>query len=423
MGFFLNNYDDAMSFINGFSKQGSPIKDLSRFADLTNKLGNPQKNLKFIHVAGTNGKGSTVRFCASALIEAGYKVGEFTSPFIIEYTDRIRINNKDIPKNCVANFAQIVAETIKDNKEYSQFEITTAIAFLYFNQENCDVICLETGIGGLVDSTNIVENTIVSIITSISYDHTRILGNTIEEIATQKAGIIKPNSNVILSVDNVAEVEKIVSKTAKDKKSEFFVPDINSLSIVKSDMLGSEFSYKNEEYTLKMIGKHQIYNAMSAIEALNILSSYGFEISTSAIKKGLANATVCARAEIVSENPLVIIDGAHNPSGAKTLADMLLQANQKQVVMIVGMLAEKNAEDSIAEFSKVANTPICVDTFHPGAIKSYELAEIFKRHGKYAKIAVDIQDAIRQAYETCGTNGTIVICGSLYLASELRKYL
>lgn len=420
----MDNYSDARTFINGFTKHGSPVTDLSRFAGLMNLLGNPQDKLKFIHIAGTNGKGSTVRFCAASLSSAGYKVGEFTSPFIVDYTDRIRINEKNIPHNKIVKYAEIIEAAVGDNKDFSQFEITTAIAFLHFLAEKCEIVCLETGIGGLVDSTNVVKNTLVSVITSISYDHTKILGDTIGEIAAQKAGIIKPDSNVILSVDNPNEVVEIVSKKAAENNCSFIMPDVKALMVKKCDILGSEFTYKGENYTLKMAGRHQINNAISAIEAMAVMNNCSFNIPAAAIVKGLSSAAVCARAEVITEKPLLLIDGAHNPSGAKSLSNLIKDlVRQFPVVMVVGMLAEKNVETSVAEFSSVVDTAICVDAFHPNAMKGSDLAEIFKTNGKIAIFEDNIQHAIEKAKSLAGESGAVIICGSLYLASEARKFV
>ncbi len=420
----MYNYENAMAFISGFTKHGKPVTDLSRFEGLMNSLGNPQDKLKFVHFAGTNGKGSTVRFCAASLIEAGYKVGEFTSPFITDYTDRIRICNINISKESVAEYAQAIEKVIGDNRSFSQFEITAAIAFMYFFNEKCDIICLETGVGGLLDCTNIIKNTLISVITSISFDHTKLLGDTLDKIAGQKAGIIKPNSNVVLSADNLDEVISIVSRQAENKYSSFVIPNTSNLEVIKCDISGSKFIYDSEEYNIKMAGRHQISNALSAVEAMRILNINGFYIPKSAVRKGLSGAFVSARAEIISQKPLIMIDGAHNPSGAKSLAGILrTMVTQKPIIMIVGMLAEKNVASSVSEFCTAADKVICVDDFLPGAIDSGELADLFHVNGKSSVIAADIKAAVNQAELMAGDNGAVVICGSLYLASEVRKYI
>lgn len=415
--------NEAMEFINRFTKHGAPVTDLTRFRSLMERLGNPQNKLKFIHVAGTNGKGSTVRFCAQALAAAGYKTGEFTSPFIVEYADRIRINGKNIPYEAIAKYAQIVQTAAGDSPDYSQFEITNAIAFLYYLDEKCDVVVLETGIGGLLDSTNIVETTLVSVITSIDYDHTRILGDTLEAIALHKAGIIKPGVPAVLSCENPASAERVVRDGALKAGSRILLPDLESLAVEECGLSGSRFLYKGNRYTLQMPGRHQIINALSAIEALELLHDCGFSIPLSAVQKGLREAAVCARAEVVSQNPLRMIDGAHNPSGARALAALLKSLPKKGVVLVVGMLAEKNAALAVKELAAVCDTAVCVDDFHPAALQSAALSAFFEACGVPAVCAGNTLEALRKADELAGGDGAVIFCGSLYLAAEARQYL
>ncbi|MDE5937154.1 MAG: bifunctional tetrahydrofolate synthase/dihydrofolate synthase, partial [Ruminococcus sp.] len=217
------NFNECMEFVNSFSKSGKPVTDLSRARELMRLVGNPEKRLDFIHVAGTNGKGSTVEYISNALIYSGYKVGQFTSPFVLHYTDRIRINGKEIDEKSFCKICEFVKERI-DNQPYSQFEITMAIAMWWFDMEVCDIVVLEAGIGGLLDCTNIIQSPVLSVITSISLDHTAILGDTIEKIAVQKAGIIKENSAVVLSVDNKKSVVDVVKNKAHEKNCGFIMP-------------------------------------------------------------------------------------------------------------------------------------------------------------------------------------------------------
>ena len=416
--------ENALSFINRFTKTGSPVKDLSRFQGLMDALGNPQDKLKFIHIAGTNGKGSTVRFCAQALAESGYKTGEFTSPYITQYADRIRINGCNIPYEDIARLSEKVKCAVNEDISYSQFEITNAIAFLYYLEQGCDLVVLETGIGGLLDSTNVVKNTLVSVITSIDYDHTRILGNTLEEIAAHKAGIIKPGAPVVLAADNPEAAVQIVAQKAEQQHSLLSIPDTTQLTVEKCDLSGSVFSYKGEPYTLKMPGQHQIMNALSAIETLNLLEEQGLTIPLKAIKRAFAHASVCARAEVLSRNPLLMIDGAHNPSGAHSLAALIASVPEMQpVVLVAGMLAEKNVRSAVKELSSVCDLAICVDDFHPGAIPCTELAELFQIFGVQALPAESVSAAFVKARTVAGEQGAIILCGSLYLAAQARKIL
>ncbi|MDE5947146.1 MAG: bifunctional tetrahydrofolate synthase/dihydrofolate synthase, partial [Oscillospiraceae bacterium] len=219
----FNNFDDCIDFISSYSCLGAKVSDLSRAEDLMKKIGNPEKDLKFIHIAGTNGKGSTLEYIANALELSGYKTGKFTSPYVTHYTDRIRINLREIDEKSLCDICGFVSEKVV-SREYSQFEINMAIAFLWYKKEKCDIVVLETGIGGLLDSTNVIPSPLLSVITSVSLDHTSILGNTVEEIALQKSGIIKENSAVILSADNFETTAEIVKNKASSKRSVFIQP-------------------------------------------------------------------------------------------------------------------------------------------------------------------------------------------------------
>ena len=304
-------FDMAMSFINSVDRLGKPVSDLNRMVALLSLLGDPQNSLKCIHIAGTNGKGSVAQMCSEILTYAGYRVGLFTSPYIVEYSDRIKFNGENIKPDCLCNMVELI-KTVVDKLEYkndfSQFEMSTAIAFLYFKSMRCDIVVLETGIGGELDSTNVINNPIVSIITSISHDHNAILGNTIEEISVQKAGIIKNNCPCILSANNQKEVVDVIKKACDNKKAKLVIPDFNTVHILNSGIMGSEISYKANIYKIKMSGEHQVINALSVIEAMEFVKQNGFAITYNDIYNGIKRAKVYARGEILSQEPLIILD-------------------------------------------------------------------------------------------------------------------
>ena len=419
------NFNEAMYFINGFTKTGKPVKDLNRIAALLDLLGSPQDSLKFIHIAGTNGKGSVAQMCSNTLINAGYKTGLFTSPFIVEYSDRIRINNEIISKENLCKYSFMVHEVI-DKLEYkesfSQFEISTAIAFLYFESEKCDVVVLEAGIGGRYDCTNVIESPLVSIITSISYDHTKILGETIEEITAQKAGIIKPECPCVVSAYNPQKVYKVVNKFAKFAKSKVTVPDIESLKVVKSSLFDNEFVYKEETFETKMIGFHQIINALSVIEAMNIVKERLPFIKPINIAYGIASATVMARDEVICEKPLILLDGAHNPDGMKALAQVVSKAKYSRCYFIVGMIRDKNVKACVSNIIPLADEIICVDGFFRSALSSEELATVIRSCGKQEVTTMSMKSCKEILEEIVKPDDMVVICGSLYLASQIRGY-
>ncbi len=315
------NFNEAMEFINSFSRSGKKVEDLSRIKQLLDKIGNPQDSLKFIHIAGTNGKGSVLEYCSEILIEAGYKTGQFTSPFMECYCDRIRINRKNISEEELAEICSSFADFA--DAPFSQFEISLAVAFLYFKRHKCDIVCLETGLGGRLDATNIIKNPIVSIITSVSLDHMQVLGETVEEIAKQKAGIIKPGCPCILSAQNKQSVEEIVRKNAEENKSPLIIPDSEKIEILMEELSGTEFVYKGEKYRINMPGFHQVLNAVTALEAVNIIRTRGFELDNKSIYTGLGQALVVSRIEVVNKEPEIIIDGGHNEAGIDSLINVL----------------------------------------------------------------------------------------------------
>lgn len=407
---------NSMEFINSFSKSGERVTDLSRISELLNALGNPHNILKIVHIAGTNGKGSTLEFCSQAVINSGYRVGQFTSPYIRCYEDRIRINGINIPTQTLDRICDSVRHVVKSNA-YSQFEITLAIAFLYFVEENCDIVFLETGIGGLLDATNVIENPLVSVITSISYDHVDILGNTLKEITAHKAGIIKQSCPTIVSVDNDKEALESIIQVANEKESQLTIVNSSDISILECGYKGSMFEYKSKRYNLRMLGKHQIYNACTAIEVLGLLNKHGFSISDSAIKRAFEIVQVGARLEITSKNPLVIVDGGHNESGILALTDMIKRLDKHPVIAVVGMINSKNYIEACEILSKTIDIIICVDGFIDSNVKAIQLVEYFSKHENYSMhYREGFEFAKRLAVEH---DGMVLVCGSLYLSSAI----
>ena len=408
-------YNQAISYINSFTKSGAAVKDLSRIAALMQLLGNPQDKLKFVHIAGTNGKGSTLELSSQSLINAGYKTGQFTSPFILCYEDRIRINSENIPQEQVARICERVAQKA-NGMAYSQFEITFAIAILYFAEEKCDIVFLETGIGGLLDATNLINAPLASVITSISYDHIAILGSSLEEIAMQKAGIIKPSSPVILSADNSSNVVEVIHLESEKLNSKFIVPDLNEYN-----GNASSFRYKSEQYTLKMVGLHQHFNALTVLELLEILKKSGFErISTENVKKAFSSVQVGLRAELINEH--IIIDGAHNTGGIAALADVIKNLGKKPVIAVTGMLKTKDYSSAISLVEQMSDIVICVDGFDKDNVEAKKLSEMLKKTEKSNKFSMSFSDGFafaEQIYKNMG--GIVLICGSIYLASMIKK--
>ena len=407
-------YTECIDFINSFTKSGKPQNKLDRFENLAEKLGNPHKDIKFIHVAGTNGKGSVCEYISNALVNNGFKVGKFTSPFIIDLTERIQINNANISHTDLAELCDIVKKAIDSDKaqDYSQFEIFTAAAFLYFRNENVDYVVLETGIGGLLDCTNIVTPEI-SVITSIDFDHTNILGSTISEIAAHKAGIIKPNRPVFSAPFQHEDAVSVLTETARLNNSRLVFADGNELTIHKNSIYGTEFSYKGSLYRTKMGGKHQPINASLAIEVLEFM-----KIPEKCISKSLENSQLLARLEVLDADIPIIADGGHNPSGTLMACDLIKEAYLSPV-LICGMLSTKDFEATLINLLRIAKHAIFVDSFSALAVNSKALARFAEGHGVKAYICENEKDSVKKAMELYNSEkdvDSILICGSLYLA-------
>lgn len=407
---------ETMGFINSYTKSGGRITDLSRAKGLMDRIGNPEKRLKFVHIAGTNGKGSTLEYISNALIFSGYKTGQFTSPYITHYEDRIRINGNDIDEKSLCEIAEIVRSKVGD-EPYSQFEITMAIAFLWYEREGCDIVVLETGIGGLLDSTNVIPPPLLSVITSISLDHTAILGDTVEKIASQKAGIIKSGSAVVLSEDNPESVVAIVKETAERVNAEFI--QLEPCRPYGDGGLFAPFIYRGVTLTPGMPGVHQKYNAVTAITACLHLRSKGFEISDGSIIHSIENTQVKARVQYINGEPPVIVDGGHNPAGVNMLALMLmyLSTRGKKIYTVMGMVDSKDYVECVKMIARLSDHCFAVDGFAPNSVAAETIADIASFYT--SSETGDLSECVSKAKALARENGGIaVICGSLYLASE-----
>lgn len=411
------NIQEAMNFIGSYSKSGKPVTDLSRARELMERVGNPEKSMKFVHVAGTNGKGSVVEYISNALIYSGYKTGQFTSPFVLRYTDRIRINGEEISEKSLCEIAEFVRERVAD-REYSQFEITMAIALLWFQREDCDIVVLEAGIGGLLDCTNVIPPPLVSVITSISLDHTAILGDTIEKIARQKAGIIKKNSAIILSMDNKHNVKYLVEQAAKEKNAEFIMPEYQDFKYFAMESGGNPFIYKKEKFKTAMLGFHQPMNAVTAIETCRYIMKKGVTVPEYAIKKSVETTQVKARCQYIDGNPPVIVDGGHNPAGINQLFHVL-DGIDKKIYAVMGMIDSKDYPQCVRDIARCSKVMFTVDGFAPNAVSADKLAEISRTADTHTGAYHSLNEAVAKAEEyALLNNGLVVVCGSLYLASQ-----
>lgn len=401
-------YNEILKYIHSlgaFSHEAS----LDRITNLCNKLGNPQNKFKSIHVAGTNGKGSVCAFVSSALKESGLKVGTFVSPYITDFCERIQIGGEYIGRDDLCRLSQQVIDTKVD---LTEFEFITAVGFLYFAENKIDVAVLETGLGGRFDATNVIEKPILSVITKIGLDHTTVLGDTIEAIAKEKCGIIK-GDNVITTAYQQSNVLNIIKEYAKNVKT----PDISKIKNVNSSVLGNSFTYNDIYYETSLGGEYQIENALVAIE---VLKNCGLNISETNIQRGLKNAFIPARLEVVSKQPLVVIDGAHNPDGADVLCVALKE--YKNVTAVIGVMADKNYREVLAKTLPLCENVICVKPNVPRALSADELALVAKKYCNNVFVSDTVCDGLNVAFQKSDGKPMFVF-GSLYLASEIRPLI
>ena len=414
-------YESALEYIHSVVWLGSR-PGLSRTEELLAKLGNPERDMKFIHVAGTNGKGSTCSMLDSVLREAGYKVGLYTSPYIVRFNERMQINGEPISDSELAELVEIIkpiAEGMEDKP--TEFEIITALAFLYFKRNACDVVVLEVGMGGRLDSTNVIESPLVSVITGIALDHTGVLGTTVKEIAFEKAGIIKKGCPVVYGGRDDDAFE-VISAKAKECGSEFRRTKLETLKINKLGIDGSDFDYSFYiNVKLSLLGAYQSENAATVLETVRFLNESGFVIRVPHIFSGLKKARWRARFELLNREPAVIFDGSHNIQGVIAAANSIkgFFGNQR-IALLMGVLADKDYSDMVDILSPLAERVFTVTPDSPRALASEKLAEEFSKRGLDAQGFVNVDDGVRSAFEYAKEkNIPLVMLGSLYMYGEV----
>lgn len=399
-----------------------------RIKKFLEKLGSPHKNLKVIHVAGTNGKGSTVNFIKDVLKE-DYKVGSFVSPHLITYCDRIKIGDAEISQADFAEIGQFIIEKEKDIvEEYGDlnlFEFLTIMAIIYFERENVDLAILEVGMGGRADSTNIFTSRekLISLITSISMDHMEYLGDTIEEIADAKAGIIQ-EGGLVVTTNRDPKILGVIEKEAKEKSAELFYTKDLASEILKSDLKGIDFKVKLdevEEFNLTQIGDYQVENAIGAIYALYLLNKRGIlKISMEDIKERIKRSTWKGRMEIVSRDPLIILDGAHNFDGIKRLVESLDNFKFKKLHLIMSILADKEHKKMLEEIASYTDEVVFVNLDYKRGTSPDELSSEASEYGLKGQV-MTIDEALAYYKKSYQEGDLILITGSLYFVSEARS--
>ncbi len=415
------NYTQALDYIHGiswtFCKPG-----LDRIGELCEKLGHPERELQFIHVAGTNGKGSFCSMTASILKAAGYKTGLYTSPFIRVFNERMQINGENIADDELAEITALVkpfADSMADKP--TEFELITAIAFAYFRRHNCDVVVLETGMGGRLDSTNIIENALLSVITGIALDHTAFLGDTVEAIAAEKAGIIKDGRPVLFGGEDETAAA-VIANTAKQRDAAFYRTDYTRLTNINATLNGTTFDYKNrKDVLIRLLGLYQPKNAALVLDAVDILRKNGLEIPETAVLEGLKRAVWHARFEIVGHDPLVIFDGAHNPQGIEQAVKSVKQYfGDEKVYLLTAVLKDKDYTGIAKMLSEIAEKAFVMTPDSPRALDAKDYAAVLTGAGIPSTAFDSIPAAFATAKAAAKADGKPLVClGSLYVYSSL----
>lgn len=426
------NYVEAINYINDKNKFGSRL-GLDTIGKLLGLLGNPHLDMKYIHVAGTNGKGSTSAYMATILKEAGYRVGFFISPYLERFNERISINGEDIPDQRLAEITERIKEKIeimlKEGYEHpTTFEIVTTIAFVYFKEENVDYIVLEVGLGGRFDSTNIIKNSYASVITTIDYDHIDVLGDTLGKIAYEKAGIIKENG-LIISYPQEEEAFKVIKEVSLEKKAELILCPMENVEITYLGQDGGVFNFKynNQIYKdieISLIGKHQIYNATLALMTMLVMRDKGlFHLTDEQIREGLRKTKWPGRLEIIKRNPTFLIDGAHNHQGAKILAESIKSFQYNRLILGIAILKDKDVEHIVEELVSLADEIVITEVDMPRKMEAVDLEKIINKYNRNTHIEKDIRKAIEKSCQLAEDRDLIVFGGSLYLIGDVRKIL
>lgn len=422
------NCEQAIEYIHSLEKFGIR-PGLERVRELCRVLGDPQDKLSFIHVAGTNGKGSTSTIISNILIKAGYNVGLYISPYVTDFRERIQQNGRMIGENDLAECVESVEDAIEKDLnprgiEITEFEALTAAAFLFFEKSKCDYVVLEVGLGGRFDATNIINDPLVSIIVSISLDHTAILGDTIEKIAFEKCGIIKPGRITVSYPFQSAEALDVIKNTCESSNNKLIIPDVGCLKVFSEEYDGTNAEYKGIKFKLPLAGKHMIFNTCTAAEAAIALRDYGIYVPDESISEGIEASVMPARLELIKKYPVILLDGGHNEGCAEAVSAYInSHFSGRRIVMVSSLMADKDYDSYLSLVASLAETFIASQASVPRALSSTELK---KSAEKYCKNCIDISDpikAIKTAWKMTDKNDIMIVCGSFYLAGEIRNEL
>ena len=416
-------YDKTLEWLDEVALVGSKL-GLSRTCELLELMGNPQNKLKFIHVAGTNGKGSVCACLSEVLSQAGYKTGMYTSPHLMRINERFKIDGKDIDDREFAALITKVRDITESMSERaSQFEVITAAAFEYFYKEGCDIVILETGLGGRLDSTNVINAPEVTLITTIDMDHMAELGDTMEKIALEKAGIIKRGTKVVVDGRNTS-VMHVFEKACKEQGCKLIISEIEKIENLRVSLEQSKFDYKDiKDIDLSLTGLYQPGNAILAVEGIKILTEKGFKINDEDIKAALKKVHWQARFEIMDKDPYFIIDGSHNPAGvSETVKSIKAYFPDKKIRFIIGILSDKNIDEILTDIKPLAKEAAVITPPSSRACKAEDMLKLVREKADIECRAFDsIKEAVYYMLDSAKKDDVICAMGSLYSVGELKE--
>jgi len=418
------NATEAIEYIHSVCWKGS-IPGLGRTQELLQRIGNPEKRLKFVHIAGTNGKGSTAAMTASILRKAGYRTGLYTSPYIYRFHERMQIDGEQIADEDLAAITEFVKPHAQAMIESpTEFELVSCIAFEYFARKGCDIVVLEVGMGGAMDSTNVIEVPEVAVITNIGLDHTEYLGDTVEKIAETKSGIFKEGGNAVV-YRSTPSVEAVYERICKERNVSLKKADFDSLRLKSHGLDGQVFDCgSRRDLMLPLLGDHQLHNAAVVLAIADTLIQKGWKISEENIRDGIREVSWPGRFDIVGRDPLFIIDGGHNPQCIEALVKNIQDYLQgKRVIALTGVLADKDYGDMYKPVMPLVNQFVCVTPPNPRKLNSAELAQHLIRAGAEATPCETIEEGVRLALKLAGSDGVVLCFGSLYSIGSIRDAL
>lgn len=418
-------YEQVLEYIHTRTKYGSRL-GLHRMEKILSLMGNPQKDLKFIHIAGTNGKGSTTAMTTEILKSAGYKVGMYVSPFVVDFRERMQINGQMIEKQTLADCLEDIMPFLLDMEEadtpITEFELDTTLAIKWFAENKCDFVAFEVGLGGRFDATNVIDAPVVAAICKIAYDHMAILGDTITKIAFEKCGIIKRGSYVASYPMQEPDALDMITQTCKTLETPLKICDESKLENVLLSDHGATYTYDGEDYEIGLVGEHQVQNSLTVLAIIEQLNAQGVKISLADIKKGLKNAKFGGRLETVANSPTCIIDGAHNPDGVEFLCRTLDSVYAgKRLITVMGILSDKEWQGCVAELAKRSDVFIATLPDTPRAAAVGDVAAVANESCREVHSIENAKEAAKFAKSIAHNGDVVLACGSLYMIGDAKR--